>query len=222
MIKFELQRPQTRLDVAQASAKDQLRERHAEKLIPTRKAARTTVSFVSPHSCVEIVPRNKLHDLSEHEICRVHAPFSTDWDQSPEVGSDNSSRYRAPIHCDSLFQSNVLRQNPLPLAGQFCSHLTIHDTAAALDALPNLTGPAPEAARMTETDPATIPMSKKVAPPLPHAGDGSGRRPSIAGTDNETTPVAGGCRNSFEVSGLDAFGQEASQVPPEGLEPSTR
>jgi hypothetical protein len=44
---------QARLDVAQAFAKGQLRERHAEKLVPTREAARATVSTVPPHARVE-------------------------------------------------------------------------------------------------------------------------------------------------------------------------
>ena len=38
---------------------------------------------------------HELHQLSEHELSRVHASSSTLWDQSPGVDSDNPSRYRA-------------------------------------------------------------------------------------------------------------------------------
>ncbi len=68
MVELGLEGPQTRLDVAQAFAKGQLRERQAEKLVATREAARATVSTVSPHARVEIVSWNEVHELSEHEL----------------------------------------------------------------------------------------------------------------------------------------------------------
>ena len=71
MIELGLEGPQTRLDVAQAFAKGQLRERHAEKLVPAREATRTTVSTVPPNARVEVVPRDEVHELSEHEFSRV-------------------------------------------------------------------------------------------------------------------------------------------------------
>ncbi len=85
MVELGLEGPQTRLDVAQAFAKGQLRERQAEKLVPTREAARTTVSTVSPHARVEIVSWNEVHELSEHELSRVHASSSSLWDESPRA-----------------------------------------------------------------------------------------------------------------------------------------
>ena len=94
------------------------------------------------------------------------------------------------------------------------SHLTLHDTAAALDALPDLTGPAPlhEALAATGTDPGVTPISKPLSLPFPYGGDGTGRELSVAGGSNETTPDVGGCRNTLEMSGLDASGRELSDA----------
>jgi site-specific recombinase XerC len=83
------------------------------------------------------------------------------------------------------------------------THLTVHDTAAALDALPDLTGPAapPEAMAATGTDGGRI--SEPLSLHFPYAGDGSGRDLADAGGIDETTPDVGGCRNSLESSDLD-------------------
>jgi integrase len=93
------------------------------------------------------------------------------------------------------------------------SHLTVFDTAGALDALPDLTrpGPAPEAARLTGTGPAVTPISNLVAHYLPTGGDGTGRELSAAGGINETTPDEGGCRNSLESSELDGPCRELTE-----------
>jgi Phage integrase family len=85
------------------------------------------------------------------------------------------------------------------------SHLTLFDTASALDALPDLTRPdsSREAVRMTGTDSVVTPISNLLAHHLPTAGDVSGRIVSHAGGINETTPGEGGCRNSLDSSALD-------------------
>jgi hypothetical protein len=83
--------PQTRLGIAQAFAKGPLRERQAEKRVPTREATRTTESTLSPHARIEIVPWNEVHELSAHEIPRVHASSSTIGDESSGVDSDDPS-----------------------------------------------------------------------------------------------------------------------------------
>src|SRR5262249_12327737 len=56
------------------------------------------------------------------------------------------------------------------------SHLTLIDTASALEALSDLSTkrPAPEAARMTGTDPVKAPISNRVSLPLPYKTDGTG------------------------------------------------
>jgi integrase len=94
------------------------------------------------------------------------------------------------------------------------THLTVHDTAAALDALPDLTGPAPrpEALATTGTGPFVTPISERFALPLPYAGDGSGRILADAGDGTETTPVTGGCRKVPEMSVLDASGRAVSDA----------
>ena len=85
------------------------------------------------------------------------------------------------------------------------SHLTLFDTASALDALPDLTRPnsSPEVVRMTGTDPAATPISNLLAHHLPTGGDASGRDVTHAGGMKQTTPDDGGCSNSLEISELD-------------------
>jgi len=92
------------------------------------------------------------------------------------------------------------------------THLSVHDTAAALAALPDLTRPAagPESLAATGTDPVVGPISEVFALHLPYSGDGSGRDVADAGGINEATPVAGGCRNSQESPVLDAPGRDVS------------
>ena len=105
MVELGLEGSQTRLDVAEAFAKGQLRERQAEKLIPAREAARTTIAAIPPHTRVEVVPGHEVHELSEHEFPGVHASSSTLGKDSPGVDSDDRRRYRAR----SLFEENPLR-----------------------------------------------------------------------------------------------------------------
>src|SRR5262249_33563197 len=92
------------------------------------------------------------------------------------------------------------------------THLTLHDTAAALDALPDLTGPAPgrEALAATGTDPVVTPISERLSLHFPYGGDGSGRELSDAGGVKQTTPDDGGCRNSPEMLSLAASGRGLS------------
>ncbi len=85
------------------------------------------------------------------------------------------------------------------------THLTIHDTASALKGLPDFSTPSPrpEVLKATGTDPAVPSIDDPFALFLPYAGDGSGRDLSVLGDENETTPEAGGCRNTLELSALD-------------------
>jgi integrase len=85
------------------------------------------------------------------------------------------------------------------------SHLTVFDTAAALDSLPDMTRhePVPEAVRMTGTDPAVTPISNLLAHHLPTAGDANGRNVTDAGGMKQTTPDDRGCFNSLEFIELD-------------------
>ena len=89
------------------------------------------------------------------------------------------------------------------------THVTIHDTAAALDALPDLTAPdpRPEAPRMTGTAPGMTPISNGFAPHLPHGGDGLGRIVAEAGGIIKADDPPSMSRNPLETEGFDASGR---------------
>ena len=92
MIQLRSHGPQTRLDVAEAFAKSQLGKRQAKELIATGEAPRTTIPTVPPNARVELVPRQKVHDLCEHNLSRMHLSTSTEWiGLSPAVDCDKSS-----------------------------------------------------------------------------------------------------------------------------------
>ena len=99
---------------------------------------------------------------------------------------------------------------------------SLHDIQGAVDSLPDLTptAPAPEALAATGTDPATS-ARQILAAHGQCAGDRSGRILSDAGGNNETTPDAGGCRNTLELSVLDASGRTLAGVGRGGIEPAT-
>jgi hypothetical protein len=73
------------------------------------------------------------------------------------------------------------------------SHLMIHDTAAALDFLPDLTIPRSELESLaaTGTDPSMDHIENNLALHLPYAGDGASRFVSETGDTTETTPGEG-------------------------------
>ena len=81
----------------------------------------------------------------------------------------------APV---KVVQTLARHSTPVLTLGVY-AHIGIHDQTAALDALPNLTGPAPEPMAATGTDGNHIGNLR--APHLPHGGDGSGRIGSDAG-----------------------------------------
>ena len=85
------------------------------------------------------------------------------------------------------------------------SHLTVHDTAAALDALPDLTSPerAPEALAATGTDPAPARISDDLSLHFPYGGDRQGRDQSAGGDSGESAPSAEACHKPLEMEGLD-------------------
>jgi hypothetical protein len=73
------------------------------------------------------------------------------------------------------------------------SHLTIHDTAAALDFLADLTIPRSELESLaaTGTDPSMDHIENRLALHLPYEGDGASRFVSETGDTTETTPGEG-------------------------------
>ena len=66
-------RRQTGLDVAQALAPGQLRERHGAELLGAGQRAHAGVAAMALHDAREAGPRHELHDLSEQGLADVHA-----------------------------------------------------------------------------------------------------------------------------------------------------
>jgi hypothetical protein len=62
------QRPQARLDVAKALAKGQLRECHAQELIAATEITQAMVAAATLYACVELMPWNPVHQLSEASL----------------------------------------------------------------------------------------------------------------------------------------------------------
>ena len=119
VVELGLEGSQARLDVAEAFAEGQLRERQAKELIPAREAAGATVAAIPPHTRVEVVPGQEFHELSEHEFPGVHVSSSVVWVGFPDANSDDPRRYRARSFCDLTdFRKNVT-SNPRGLAGQY-------------------------------------------------------------------------------------------------------
>jgi RNase P protein component len=74
-------RAQTRLDVSQALAKRQLRERHAQILIHAAEALDLVIAAVPSHAALENHRRQVAHQLREHQLARVHR--LNPWNLSP-------------------------------------------------------------------------------------------------------------------------------------------
>jgi integrase len=94
------------------------------------------------------------------------------------------------------------------------SHVSVYDTAKAVEALPDLTGPGPRsepaAAAATGTD--VQPISVRLAHHLPTEGDGSGRKPTVAGgTADQGSIAKEGC-NPLKMTGFDASGRLGAGV----------
>jgi integrase len=86
------------------------------------------------------------------------------------------------------------------------SHLTVFDTAGALDALPDLTTPRPssEPAKWLATGTDGEPISEHFAHHLPTGGDGSGRDLSVSGECEGVSIGELVCHNPLEQTGVDA------------------
>ena len=63
---------QTRLDIAQALAPGQLRERHRTQLLGARQRAHAGVAVVALHDAREARPRHEFHDLCEQRLSNIH------------------------------------------------------------------------------------------------------------------------------------------------------
>jgi hypothetical protein len=77
MIQLGSIRSQTGLDVPQALAVRQLSKGQTQKLIATREPSRSLIAPITPHTRVELVPRQKLHELRKNQRPDMHNATSS-------------------------------------------------------------------------------------------------------------------------------------------------
>ena len=75
VVELRLQRAQTGFDVAQTLAIRQLREGHAQVLIPTREPRDLVFAVVPGDTRLEFETRDVIHQLREDRAARLHAAF---------------------------------------------------------------------------------------------------------------------------------------------------
>jgi integrase len=88
------------------------------------------------------------------------------------------------------------------------SHLTLHDTAGALDALPGLSPTAPKSEPRAATGTDGQPISEPFAHHLPTGGDASGLGLADADVRGEAPPIMAMNRNPLEMTNFGAQGRE--------------
>jgi integrase len=91
------------------------------------------------------------------------------------------------------------------------SHLSLHDTAQAVESLPDLFQPPPKPEAMVATGTDHQPINNRFAPLLPHVGDANSRIESdaVASAQPEILPISS--RNPMGVTDEDGFGRMQSQ-----------
>jgi hypothetical protein len=92
-------RAQTCLNIAQALAIGELREGHRQKLVAAREVLDVAIATVLQHQPLESLPRQELHELSEHEFAGAHRPSPSH--QNPEIGPWISSNRGHPRNTTS-------------------------------------------------------------------------------------------------------------------------
>ena len=97
---------QTDLDVAQALAAGQLRERHAQELREAGKGLDVAVSAVAANAPAQDVHRQMGHDLGEHELACIHDGQPRNRDCNPcqsqsavQVGDTENSLFLTSNQC---------------------------------------------------------------------------------------------------------------------------
>jgi hypothetical protein len=63
----------THFNISQTLSIGELRECHAEKLIPTREISHSVITTISLDALTEFVLDHKLHQLREHHFSSMHA-----------------------------------------------------------------------------------------------------------------------------------------------------
>src|SRR5436190_24184505 len=82
-------RAHTGLEVAQALAVGELRQGHRQELVAAREVLDVTIAVVLEHEPLKSLPRQKLHQLSEHKFACAHRPSPRY--QNPEIRPLRSS-----------------------------------------------------------------------------------------------------------------------------------
>ena len=78
--------------VAQAVAKGQLAESHAQELIPAGKAAETLLTVKAVDASMKDFQMNQAHQLSEDRAADVHSPIVHPGLPVPKIVSSSSNR----------------------------------------------------------------------------------------------------------------------------------
>jgi hypothetical protein len=76
MVSLRPQRPETGFDVAQALTVRELRERHGQKLLPTRYPAKARIAVITLDAAAKFTVGKKRNELRKDGASLVHAPSS--------------------------------------------------------------------------------------------------------------------------------------------------
>ena len=75
VVEFAAHRTEADFDVSQAVLALQLREGHAQELVPTGEVPNPGVAVIPVHTLVELVRGRVVHQLREDELSGVHRPL---------------------------------------------------------------------------------------------------------------------------------------------------
>jgi hypothetical protein len=105
VIKLGARRPETRFDIAQAFSVGQLRERHAQELIPARETLDFVIALVTFHTQTKILSGKKIDQLGEDRLAGIHSPPPAAKFRQNGVGLNrNSNRFYSLHSQQALFQ----------------------------------------------------------------------------------------------------------------------
>ena len=75
MVELGLHGTQAAFDVPKALSVGQLSEIRAEELVQTGERSYAVTASIPAHACVELVPRQEVHQLRENDPSRIHRPL---------------------------------------------------------------------------------------------------------------------------------------------------
>src|SRR5712692_9339644 len=113
-----------------ASAKV-LGERHAQELIAAREILDVAITLVLQHQSLKSLPRQELHQLSEHELARSHAR-SREW-KSPQIRALRYSNRGHLRNVTSQRSINNLHTASLSFTGHYWALTPIFNRGLSLN-----------------------------------------------------------------------------------------